>query len=131
MDPEIEPAPPALEPPSTSAPGSMGPGFPADYPEDPYRGLKWIFVGPHGLRTGWSVLIFLVLTYLLLNGFAFLFLKLQLTARGNGFNPRQQLFSELLQVLALLSSAAIMAVIEGRKILDYNLRGARRVMHFF
>ena len=131
MDPEIEPTPPVLEPPSTNAPDSVVPGFPADNPEDPYRGLKWTFVGPHGLRAGWSVLIFLVLTYLLLNGFAFLFLKLHLTTRGNGFTPRQQLFSELLQVLAFLSSAAIMAVIEGRKILDYNLRGARRVAHFF
>ena len=55
------------------------------------------------------------------------FLKLHLTAQGNGFNPQQQLFSELFQVLALLAAAAIMAVIERRSILDYNLRDSRRV----
>jgi hypothetical protein len=131
MDPEIEPTPPAPEPPSTEASDSMGLAFPGQDPQKPYRGLKWIFVGPEGLRAGWSVLIFIALTYLLLNGFALLFLKLHLITKGNGVTPRQQLFSELFQVLALLSAAAIMAVIERRRILDYNLRDARRVAHFF
>jgi membrane protease YdiL (CAAX protease family) len=131
MDPEIEPIPPALEPPSTNASDSMCLGYPGEDPQKPYRGLKWIFVGPGGLRAGWSVLIFFPLVLLLANGFAFLFLKLHLMAKGNSFNPRQQLFSELFQVLALLSAAAIMAVIERRSILDYNLRGVRRVAHFF
>ncbi|HMG85146.1 MAG TPA: CPBP family intramembrane glutamic endopeptidase [Terracidiphilus sp.] len=131
MDPETEPTPPALEPPSTSVSDSMCLGFPGEDPRKPYRGLKWIFAGPQGLRAGWSVLIFFALFFLLANGFGFLFLKLHLTARGNSFNPRQQLFSELFQVLALLSAVAIMALIERRKILDYNLRGTRRVAHFF
>jgi len=132
MDPEIEPTPPALEPPSIiNTSYSMGIGFPGEAPQKQYRGLKWLFVGPEGLRAGWSVLIFLALTYLLLNGFGFLFLKLHLIARGNSFTPRHQLFSELFQVLALLAAAAIMAVIERRRILDYNLRGVRRLTHFF
>ena len=130
MDHEVAPTPPAPEPPSSSASDTMCLGFPGDDPPKPYRGLKWTFVGPDGLRAGWSVLIFLPLTFLLLNGYGFLFLKLHLTARGNGFNPRQQLFSELFQVLALLTAVAIMAVIERRSILDYNLRGTRRVTHF-
>ena len=131
MDPEIESTPPAPDPPPTKAPDSMGVAFPEQDPQKPYRGLKWTFVGPEGLRAGWSVLIFIALTYLLLSGFAFLFLKLHLIRRGNAFAPQQQLFSELFQVLALLSAAAIMAVVERRRILDYNLRDARRVAHFF
>ena len=76
-------------------------------------------------------LIFFALIFLLASAFGFLFLKLHLVAGGNIFTPRQQFFSELFQVLALVSAAAIMAVIERRSILDYNLRGARRVTHFF
>jgi membrane protease YdiL (CAAX protease family) len=131
MDPEIEATPPSHEPPQTNASDSMCLGFPGEDPQKPSRGLQWIFVGPEGLRAGWSVLIFIALTYLLLTGFALLFLKLHLVARGNSFAPQQQFFSELFQVLALLTAAAIMAVIERRRILDYNLRGARRVAHFF
>lgn len=131
MDPEIEATPPPLEPPQTNASDSMCLGFPGEDPQKPSRGVQWVFVGPEGLRAGWSVLIFIALTYLLLTGFAFLFLKLHLVTRGNSFAPQQQFFSELFQVLALLTAAAIMAVIERRRILDYNLRGARRVAHFF
>jgi membrane protease YdiL (CAAX protease family) len=130
MDPEIEPTPPALDLPSTSASDSMCLGYPGEDPQKPYRGLKWVFVGPAGLRAGWSVLIFFPLIFLLANGFGFLFLKLHLIDKGTSFNPRQQLFSELFQVLALVTAAAIMAVVERRSILDYNLRGARRISHF-
>ncbi len=78
MDPETEPTPPALEPPSTSPSDEIPPDLPGEGPPKPYRGLKWIFVGPEGLRSGWSVLIFLALTILLINGFGSLFLKLHL-----------------------------------------------------
>ncbi len=130
MDPETESTLPAPEPSPADTSDTIRFGFPGEGPQKPYRGLKWIFIGLDGLRAGWSVLIFFALFFLLANGLGFLFLKLHLTARGNGFNPRQQLFSELFQVLALVAAAAIMAVIERRSILDYNLRGARRVTHF-
>lgn len=131
MDPEIEPTPPALEPPSTNASNAIAPDLQGQEPQKPYRGLKWIFVGPEGLRSGWSVLIFIALMILFINGFGFLFLKLHLIAGGNSHAPSQQVFSESFQVLALLSTMAIMAVIERRKILDYNLQGTGRLAHFF
>lgn len=131
MDPETEPTPPALEPPSSSPSEIIPPDLSGEELPKPYRGLKWIFVGPEGLRSGWSVLVFLALFILLARGLGYLFLMLHLISRGDRFTPRQQLFLELLQVLALLASASIMALIERRRILDYNLRGDRRVIHFF
>jgi hypothetical protein len=132
MDPETEPNPPAPElPPPSGAPDSIQPEPSGQFSSEPYRGLKWMFVGPDGLRAGWSVLIFFVLFVILTGGFGFLFLKLHLIVNGNVFTPHQQFFSESFQVLALLLTVTIMAVIERRKFLDYNLRGERRVVHFF
>lgn len=97
----------------------------------PYRGLKWIFVGHQGLRSGWSVTIFLVLLILFINLLGFLFLKAHLITQSNRFTPRQAFFGELMQVASLIIAVAIMALIERRSILDYNLRGPRRIPHFF
>jgi len=142
MEAEIPPVPPGPEPPSPGSSGVTGPEYPGkdgvettdgpvNEPEKPYRGLKWIFRGHQGLRAGWSILIFIVLTLLFGSGLGFLFSKLHLISKGNIFTPRQQFFLELLQVLALILSAAIVALIERRSILDYNLRGPHRMRHFF
>ncbi len=132
MEPEIPPI--VKEPPATgfSPSGTMGAGLPARDPEKPYRGLKWVFIGDQGLRAGWSLPIFVILFILFARGLGFLFLRMHLiTKGGNGFAPRQAFFGELLSVIALVAAAAIMAVIERRRILDYNLTGPRPVWHFF
>jgi uncharacterized protein len=128
MEPEIPSSAPASEPPQLSGPDDIGlqPGE----PEKPDRGLKWIFIGPGGLRSGWSALIFLVLLVGFGSGFGFVFTRLHLIVRG-GFTPSNAFFGELFQVLALIAAAAVVAIIERRNILDYNLRGPRRTVHFF
>jgi len=130
MDPETEPIAPAVEPPIEPGADNVFVSAPVQDPEKPYRGLKWVFVGPQGLRAGWSVLIFIALFLLLTSGLAFIFFKLHLVSKGGGFGPRQAFFGELMQVISLVAAAAIMAVIERRHILDYNLRGPRRALHF-
>ena len=69
MEPENPLAVPAHEPlqPYAPAPDGLQP----QEPEQPYRGLKWIFIGPQGLRAGWSALIFLVLLAAFGAGFGF------------------------------------------------------------
>ena len=99
-------------------------------PEKPYRGLKWIFVGEQGLRAGWSMLIFLVLFLVVSSGLAAVFVRLHLLGAGGSLTPRSALLGELLPVLAMLAAASVVALIEGRSILDYNLRGSRRSVHF-
>src|SRR6202041_1061728 len=130
MDPEIPEPVSGLEIPHQSSSGSISLGFPADGPEKPYRGLKWIFIGPHGLRAGWSIGIFMALAYLFMGFLGSLFAALQLVTMGAGFTPQNAFFNELYQVLSLVAAAGIVALIERRSILDYNLRGPKRLIHF-
>jgi uncharacterized protein len=58
-------------------------------------------------------------------------LQLHLVTKGAAFGPRQAFFGELFQVILLVLCVAIVAAIERRSILDYNLRGPSRVKHFF
>jgi len=130
MEPEIPLPAPATEPPQPPSSDTCQNEIQPGEPEQPYRGLKWIFIGPHGLRSGWSALIFLVLLVAFGAGFGFLFSRLHLITRG-GFTPSNAFFGELFQVLALIAAASVVAFLEHRGILDYNLRGPRRTIHFF
>ncbi len=109
-------------------PGPEGPG------EEPYHGLRWIFVGGQGLRAGWSVFLFILFTAAI--AYALSLIVRTLTGHRHpgapaSLSPFPTLISELLQVLAILGAGALMARIERRRILDYNLRGPRRPQHFF
>ena len=58
MEPELRPA---VEEESQPAPT---PG-PAPHPSPRHdRDFDWVFIGPHGLRAGWSILLFAALYYL-------------------------------------------------------------------
>lgn len=129
MEPEIPPPTSDPEPiqPPTAEPGASG--LQTEEAEKPYRGLQWMFIGPQGLRSGWSALIFLVLLVAFGSALGFLFSRLHLIARGS-FTPSNAFFSELFQVLALVAAAAVVAALERRSLLDYNLRGPRRTIHF-
>lgn len=128
MEPEIDPQAPDND----SASGApLAPAtFPQGGPEAPDHDLKWIFVGPTGLRAGWSVLIFIPLLIGFMSGLGFVFVSLHLISKG-AFTPKTAIFTELFQVISLVAAAAIVGLIERRTILDYNLRGTRPVGHFF
>jgi membrane protease YdiL (CAAX protease family) len=112
----------------------MGPAPAEPAPaEEPYRGLRWIFIGSQGLRAGWSVLIFLFLTLLFLQvlGTATtLFVHKVLHVSTGSFTPVSITIGGLIEVLAILGAGALVALIEGRSILAYNLTGPRRPQHF-
>ena len=131
MDPENKQTPSTLEPSQPASYESTPLGFPEHEPERPYRGLKWVFSGPEGLRAGWSILIVLSLLLSLGRALSYAVVKFHLLAPGNGFTPRQAFFGELFQLILLTLCVAIVAAIEHRTILDYNLRGPNRVTHFF
>jgi hypothetical protein len=94
------------------------------------HGLLWIFVGAQGLRAGWSVLIFLVLGSMISAAAFFAFFHLHLFGTERHFTPSESIFSELAMVLGIVGAAAIVALIERRRILDYNLRGPHSPRHF-
>jgi len=138
MDPEIQP--PAANP-SPEAPlnavahdGAIAADPLALGPEAPtYRGLRWAFIGSEGLRTGWSAVLFLVLTILfmaILGATATLVIKQILHIKTGNFTPATALIQEVILFLSLLGSVSLMALFEQRRILDYNLTGPRPLFHF-
>jgi membrane protease YdiL (CAAX protease family) len=134
MEPEVQPHPEGVaaealpnETPLTPEPIDLAPG-----PQQ-YRGLRWMFIGDQGLRAGWSVLIFLVLTFLFLvalGSAATVIAHKVLHLKTGNFTPLTGFIQETISFLALLGAAALMALIERRRILDYNLTGPRRLVHF-
>jgi hypothetical protein len=128
MEPEIHPSAPVLSP--TEEPAVLYPAEPLD--TDEYHGLRWIFIGSDGLRAGWSVLFFGLLISLFSGIFGSVFVHFHLVSVKNEFTVGSAFFGELVEFVALLGAAALLALIEGRRsLLAYNLTGPRRVSNFF
>jgi membrane protease YdiL (CAAX protease family) len=97
------------------------------------RFLKSILFGPNGLRVGWSVVLFLVLAFVcmaILGIAARLLLHNLLHVKTGEMTPLTAVIQESIQFLGLLGAAAVSALIEKRRIVDYNLAGANRLRHF-
>jgi len=119
-----------LAPPSP-APAAIPPSAPPEPAET--RFLKWMIIGSRGVRVGWSVALFLLMFFVIsgiLGAIAFLALGPGLQDSLKEFSPKSALFQECLQFFPVLIAAAISALIEHRSILDYNLRGRNRLLHF-
>jgi hypothetical protein len=97
------------------------------------RRLRWVFIGSQGLRAGWSVLLFVMLTLLFLfalgSAATMIFRNLPHTNAGS-LTPFRVIVGGVIEVLAILGAGALVALIERRHILDYNLAGPRRFVHF-
>ncbi len=114
---------------------------PPVFPEPPLfpepietRFLKWMIFGADGVRVGWSVALFLVLDLLFHRDSGIgctLLLPNVLDLQPGEFTPASAIVQEALQFLGLLAAAAICALIERRRVLDYNLSGPNRTHHFF
>ncbi len=114
----------------TQSPDLQPPSF-AHAAPPPRSRLVRVFLSPQGLRPGWSILIF----SLLMVGFTFITASILTRAghldRKQGFTPYAAFLGELAPFIAMLGAAAIVAAIERRRILDYNLVDAFGVRHFF
>ncbi len=98
-----------------------------------FPGLRRVFIGSQGLRAGWSVLVFVILSALfgsVLGAAARFFIHNILHTKFTGFTPISQGIGEAIAVLSILGAATVVSVLEGRSVLDYNMRGPRRVSHF-
>jgi hypothetical protein len=134
MEPEIQPtqpkAPLAGKDATSHAPETVAPSLGARI----FHWLNWTFIGPQGLRAGWSAAMFLILTIIFMAAIgtiATVIVKPAHNANPNILTPKTAIILELIQFLALVGAAAIMALIERRRILDYYLTGSRRIPHFF
>jgi hypothetical protein len=134
MEPEIQPPAPEALPVQITADGVLKHETLAPNPDaEEYHGLRWFFIGSQGLRAGWSVLIFLALTIffqIALRTVSTEILKQIPHTKSNDFTPIKAFLQEAICVLALLGAGVIVAFLERRRILDYNLTGPRRGFHF-
>jgi hypothetical protein len=135
MEPEVQP--PASEVlPAEPATETHIPPTPIPDAPDPWetRALRWVFLGSQGLRSGWSVAIFIVLFILFATAAGFALVNLHLVTKGRQitFTAQSAFFEELISFLALVGAAAVVALIERRRgnLLAYNLTGPRRLPHF-
>ena len=95
--------------------------------------LRRLFMASDGLRVGWAVPIFIALTILfviLLSVAVGMMTGHKSHGRPTSLSPFAALASEAVLALAAAGAAAIMARLEHRNILDYNLRGSRGFAHF-
>lgn len=95
------------------------------------RGVDWMLNGPHGLRAGWSLAIFLVLFRLFSVIVGTIAVGLYPALAQFNFSPATTLVAELVPFLAMLGAAAMVGVFEHRGIAEFNLTGPRRPMNFF
>ena len=98
------------------------------------RGLRWAFIGPNGLRAGWSVLlffaVFILLAFGLGTGARYIDHHVLHTPPNSGMTVKSSILGEGTGVLALLLAAFVVALIERRRVLDFNLSGSGRLPKF-
>ncbi|MGA2219875.1 MAG: CPBP family intramembrane glutamic endopeptidase [Terracidiphilus sp.] len=94
------------------------------------RGPAWYFIGRKGLRAGWSVLIFYALYRLLSVILGTLAVTFDPDLTKAAFTAGTVFIGDLIPLLAIVGAVAVVARLEGRRILDYNLTGARSLIHF-
>jgi uncharacterized protein len=115
-----------------------------------HHDLDSVLIGPHGLRAGWSILLFAALYYLFREIVGTLFYATGLIHDTPPDSAGAVSIAELVPFLALICAVLIVVLIEdrstdrsidhssdrdpgpnfGRRILSYNLAGPRRVRHF-
>jgi len=93
-----------------------------------------IFMNMDGLlRSGWSILIFAGLTSvfgIVLSLIASGFLHHAQEGKGSTLSPSTMLAGALVEFLALLQAALLVAKIENRSLLEFNFAGFSRLPHF-
>ena len=127
----------------TSAPLETGSGSQVAEPRGPQfslppdhagHGMRWVFLGPDGLRAGWSVVLFLAVMiacgFCLSKGVGYVMHHLLHRTMSKTMTPGSTIFGEGMGVLAMLIAAFVVSRVEHRSLFDYNLRGPRRLAHF-
>ena len=134
MEPDY-PFMPQDQPTSKIAPElGLQPETPASPPEpQKFARLRRVFLGPQGLRAGWSVLLFIFLSAIILTALALgiaTFAGMKQHAKPTTLSPFPALASEAIKVIAILIAGFVMARIERRRLADYYLAGQHRFTHF-
>ncbi|MGA3011729.1 MAG: CPBP family intramembrane glutamic endopeptidase [Terracidiphilus sp.] len=99
-----------------------------------FRRLHWMFIGGQGVRAGWSVLAFLTLYLISVCVLGYSFFRLHLISRNwmtdLASSPSASFFIELALFLSVVGAASLVAYVERRNLLAYNLTGPWRIPRF-
>jgi uncharacterized protein len=109
---------------------SPGPVVPPEPSAPEQRGLFWVFLGPAGLRAGWSIALAYGLFYLFRLLVGTVFVSANLVHEDIPISAGSVTLIELIPFLAMIAAGALMAALEQRRLLDYNLAGPRVLPHF-
>jgi hypothetical protein len=101
-------------------------------PEHTPSPLQHILIGKQGIRAGWSISIFIVLTAMIT---ALLLLPTKYMLDKNNLpldnvNPLQIFAIEVVAFLGVMGASMLMARIEHNLLISYGLEGPRRLKHF-
>lgn len=101
-------------------------------PPEPPSFVHNLFVGKEGIRAGWSIAIFVILSVILFYAFVF---PAQLLIKGmhlpmNGSLPFPTGLMELAVFAAIFGASFIMTRIEHKPAISYGLDGPRRFVNF-
>ncbi len=91
--------------------------------------VERLLLGPQGLRAGWSILLFAGAFYFFRLIIQNIFFAAGILRETKFESPIFVSLAEMTAFLALVGAMALMALFEGRRILDYNLRGPHRLRH--
>jgi CAAX protease family protein len=115
-----------------------GPVFPPDLsappepPEiSPSHGLEWVFLGPSGLRAGWSILFAYCFFYLFRLVLGTFVAASSLIGDSSDFTAGIATLVESVSFLAMIGAGILIALVERRRLFDFNLTGPRPALHFF
>ncbi|MGB7267614.1 MAG: CPBP family intramembrane glutamic endopeptidase [Terracidiphilus sp.] len=95
-----------------------------------HRTLDSVFAGPRGLRAGWSIFLFAAMFYLFRQIVGTIFFASGLIGESKGDSSTTVLLGELIPFVALFGATAFMGLIEGRRIVAYNLAGLHSARNF-
>lgn len=104
-------------------------------PQEPAetRFLKWMLIGPQGLRVGWLAVGFLIVNFVASGVYSIISAKvlgISLDGGLRSFGPRMAGFLEVVSFLALLTAMMLGALAARRNVLDYNLRSRYWALQF-
>jgi hypothetical protein len=114
---------------------STTPGPAPSEPPEPFEfsagGISRVFVGPQGLRAGWSIVLAYSLYYFFRLVLGSLFFTANLVDDNSGLTPGSTVLLELIPFFAMVGAGLLMALFEQRRLFDYNLSGPRPIPYFF
>ena len=115
---------------TTSASDRLPHGESAPYEAYKPDAVEWVLVGPHGLRAGWSVLLFAASFYFFRLILGTLLLSSGVADEMGIDSATFVLIGALAALVALASTAAWISLVERHRISDYNLADRHLPRHF-